>query len=56
MTLFQRLLDDESGESHLEYALIAAFAGTLLTGSLIALKGGLETFYIRLSGILDGVL
>jgi len=56
MTLLQRLIQDESGESHLEYAIIAAFMGTALTGALFVLKDGLDTFYYQLAGILSGVL
>ena len=56
MPLLHRLMKDESGESHLEYALIAAFMGTALTGALIGLKGGLDTFYVTLAGILSTVL
>jgi len=56
MPLLQRLMEDESGASHLEYAIIAAFTGALLTGSLIVLKGGLETFYTDLAGLLNGIL
>lgn len=56
MSLLDRLIKDESGESHLEYALIAAFMGTALTGALIGLKDGLDTFYISLAGILSTIL
>lgn len=53
--LARRLVADESGNSHLEYGLIAAFVGTALIGSLIVMKDGLDGLYVRLASILDTV-
>ena len=54
--LWTRLLQDERGSSHLEYALIAVFAGTLLVGSLLILTGGLNTFYQATANTLANLL
>lgn len=53
--LVTRLVDDESGTSHFEYAIIAVFTGTALVAGLIVLRGGLENFYTNLSSLLDAV-
>jgi|SaaInlStandDraft_5_1057022.scaffolds.fasta_scaffold744203_1 Flp pilus assembly pilin Flp len=54
-SLARRLVEDESGNSHIEYVLIAVFVGTALIGSLIVMKDGLDGLYLRLAGILDTV-
>ncbi len=56
LVVLRRLAGDESGASHIEYALIAGLAGTLLIGAYIRLADGLDTFFRALSGMLDGVL
>lgn len=53
--LLGRLVEDEAGTSHFEYALIAVFTGTALIAGLIVLRGGLENFYTNLSALLDAV-
>jgi Flp pilus assembly pilin Flp len=50
-----RLVRDESGTSHFEYAIIAVFTGTALVAGLVVLRGGLENFYTNLSTLLDAV-
>lgn len=54
--LATRLCWDDRAESHLEYALIAGFAGTLLIGAYIRLSDSLDNFFRSLSTLLDGVL
>jgi len=51
-----RLVEDESGGSHIEYAIIGGFTGVLLMGGLLSLRDGLNTFYNDLAGILTGIL
>ena len=51
-----RLVEDESGASHLEYALIAFLAGTSLIGGILVLTGGLQTFYNGAAVILANLL
>jgi Flp pilus assembly pilin Flp len=53
--VLQRLLPDEDGASHLEYALIAGLMGTALVTGLMMLQGGLASFYTALAGILAAV-
>lgn len=53
--LAARLVADEAGTSHFEYALIAVFMGTALIASLITLRGGLENFYTNMATLLDAV-
>ena len=55
-TLVARLVADESGASHLEYALIAFLAGTSLIGGILVLTGGLQTFYNGAAVILANLL
>ena len=55
-TLAMRLVEDESGASHLEYALIAFLAGTSLIGGILVLTGGLQTFYNGAAVILANLL
>ena len=52
----QRLLIDEAGGTHIEYAIIGGFTGVLLMGGLLSLEDGLSTFYTGLAGILATVL
>ena len=54
--LLERLVADEEGASHLEYALIAFFAGTSLIGGILVLTGGLQTFYNGAAIILANLL
>ena len=54
--LLIRLREEEEAATAVEYAIIAAFMGTALTGALFVLKDGLDTFYYQLAGILSGVL
>lgn len=54
--LVRRLCRCEAAASHIEYALIAGFAGTLLLGAYIRLADSLDGFYRTLAGLLDGVL
>jgi Flp pilus assembly pilin Flp len=54
--LVARLCRCEEAASHIEYALIAGFAGTLLLGAYIRLADSLDGFYRTLAGLLDGVL
>lgn len=51
-SLLQRLVEDESGGSHIEYAIIGGLTGVLLTAGLLTLRDGLNTFYLDLAGIL----
>ena len=53
--LLRRLVDDEDGASHLEYALIGAFAGVVMTGAYLTLSGSLDSFYTTLAGILETI-
>jgi Flp pilus assembly pilin Flp len=53
--LARRLVEDESGTSHFEYAIIAVFTGTALIAGLIVLQGGLNNAYRSLSALLDAV-
>jgi Flp pilus assembly pilin Flp len=52
----RRFLQDESGASHIEYAIIAAFAGVGLISGLVALQRGLDGFFTDLSDILTNLL
>jgi Flp pilus assembly pilin Flp len=56
LDLASRLAQDETGASHLEYALIAFFAGTSLIGGILVLTGGLQTFYNGAAVILANLL
>lgn len=51
----RRLLADESGAVHFEYALLAALMGTGLIAALVVLQGGLDNAYNNLSAMLDSV-
>lgn len=51
-----RLLTDESGGTHIEYAIIGGFTGVLLMGGLLSLQDGLNVFYNDLAGILATIL
>jgi Flp pilus assembly pilin Flp len=53
--LAARLVADEDGTTHFEYALIAVFTGTALIAGLVVLRGGLENFYTNLAALLDAV-
>lgn len=53
--LFRRLVADESGTSHFEYAIIAVFTGTALIAGLIVLQGGLDNAYRSLAALVDAV-
>lgn len=53
--LAKRLIEDEAGTSHFEYALIAVFTGTALIAGLLVLRGGLENFYTQMAALLDAV-
>ncbi len=55
LQLIRRLVRDETAASHIEYALIAGFAGVSLSVGLITLKDGLVTFYTNLAALLAGV-
>ena len=52
----RRLLDNDEGGTHIEYAIIGGFTGVLLMGGLLSLEDGLSTFYTGLAGILATVL
>ena len=52
----RRLLNDEEGGTHIEYAIIGGFTGVLLMGGLLSLEDGLSTFYTGLASILATVL
>jgi Flp pilus assembly pilin Flp len=52
----RHLIADESGGTHIEYALIGGFTGVLLLGGLLSLRDGLDTFYVGLAGLLSAVL
>lgn len=54
--LLRRLLLDETGASHLEYAIIAFGAGTTLVAGLLVLTGGLNTFFNSTAVILANLL
>lgn len=54
--LAHELVEDESGGSHLEYALIAFGLGTLLLSGLVVLSGGLDSFYSNTAQILSNLL
>lgn len=54
-SLLERLVEDESGHTQIEYGLIAAFMGTSLITALFLLQGSLETFYTTMSSLLDAV-
>ena len=56
MKLLRRLVEDESGNSHLEYAIIAFTLGTLLVGGLIYLSEGLQTFFTNTADTLAKLL
>lgn len=52
----RRLWADEAASSHLEYALIAAFAGVSLVGALSFMSGALDGFYRWLGDVLTNLL
>ena len=55
MEVVRRLMADESGAVHFEYALLAALMGTGLIAALVVLQGGLDNAYNNLSAMLDSV-
>ena len=54
--LARRLVADERGSTHLEYALIAVGTGTALIAGLLVLTGGLNEFFTNTAETLANLL
>lgn len=53
MDLVKKLINDQSGQGLVEYALIIAFIAILLIGALGLVKGGIENSFTDISTILN---
>ena len=51
-----KMLKDESAATAMEYALIAGAMGLCLLPALSVLKGGVDSLYSRISGVLNNPL
>lgn len=51
-----KMLKDENAATAMEYALIAGAMGLCLLPALSALKGGVDSLYSRISGVLNNPL